>query len=141
MSAQASCALRAPPPRAAPQPRGRLDRFGPQPTGFAPITQQRTGGHEINPLMMAHHTDIVLSTGETSLTEGPARFDATAGRTYPEWVELRVPDKLELRLDVQRVIHAHDLLDDLPVVRSRLVKPLVQRLVGHPGYFRFESAF
>ncbi|WP_336087335.1 hypothetical protein [Nocardia sp. SSK8] len=98
-------------------------------------------GLVFDPLMLAHHTDIVLSTGETSLTEGPARFDATAGRAYPEWIELRVPDKLELRLAVERVIHAHDLLDDLPVVRSRLVKPLVHRLVGHPGYFRFESAF
>ncbi|MFD6108309.1 hypothetical protein ACFWFQ_37290, partial [Nocardia salmonicida] len=53
----------------------------------------------------------------------------------------QVPGKLELRLDVERVIHAHDLLDDLPIVRSRLVKPLVHRLVGHPGYFRFESSF
>ncbi|MCA2207941.1 lipocalin-like domain-containing protein [Nocardia rosealba] len=105
------------------------------------LTQQRKGGHEINPLMLANHADTVLSTGETVLTEGPARFDATAGRTYPEWVELRVPGRLELRLDVTRVIHAHDLLDDLPVVRSRLVKPLVHRLVGHPGYFRFESTF
>ena len=38
-------------------------------------------------------------------------------------------------------MHAHDLLDDVPVVRSRLVKPLVNKLVGHPGYFRFESDF
>lgn len=105
------------------------------------LTQQRRGGHEISPLMLAHHADIVLSTGETILTEGPARFDATAGRNYPEWVALQVPGKLELRLDVERVIHAHDLLDDLPIVRSRLVKPLVHRLVGHPGYFRFESSF
>lgn len=105
------------------------------------LTQQRAGGHEISPLMLAHDTEIVLSTGETELTEGPARFDATAGRTYPEWIELRVPGELELRLEVSRVIHAHDLLDDLPVVRARPIKPLVRRLVGHPGYFRFESAF
>jgi hypothetical protein len=52
-----------------------------------------------------------------------------------------VPGSLDLRLDVVRVIHAHDLLDDVPVARSRLIKPLVHRLVGHPGYFRFESTF
>ncbi|MFI8975618.1 lipocalin-like domain-containing protein [Nocardia asteroides] len=105
------------------------------------LTQQRRGGHEISPLMLAHHAEVVLSTGETVLTEGPERFDATAGRAYPTWVELRVPGELELRLEVDRVIHAHDLLDDLPVVRSRPIKPLVRRLVGHPGYFRFASTF
>jgi hypothetical protein len=75
------------------------------------------------------------------LREGPARFDATAGRGYPEWIELRVPDQVELRLTVDRVIHAHDLLDDIPVVGTRLLKPLAHRLIGHPGYFRFESTF
>ncbi|MEU4811319.1 lipocalin-like domain-containing protein [Nocardia fluminea] len=105
------------------------------------LTQQRSGGHEISPLMLAHHDEIVLSTGETAITEGPARFDATAGRTFPEWIELHVPGRVDLRLDVVRVIHAHDLLDDLPVVRSRMIKPLVRRVVGHPGYFRFESTF
>jgi predicted secreted hydrolase len=105
------------------------------------LTQQRQGGHEISPLMLAHHADIVLSTGETILTEGPARFDAVAGRTYPEWIELRVPGSVDLRLAVDKVIHAHDLIDDIPVARSRLIKPLVHRLVGHPGYFRFESSF
>ncbi|MGY1983652.1 lipocalin-like domain-containing protein [Nocardia gipuzkoensis] len=105
------------------------------------LTQQRQGGHEISPLMLAHHADIVLSTGETILTEGPARFDAVAGRTYPEWIEVRVPESVDLRLVVDKVIHAHDLIDDIPVARSRLIKPLVHRLVGHPGYFRFESSF
>jgi len=105
------------------------------------LTQQRRGAHEIAPLMLAHRDRIVLSTGETRLTEGPPRYDATAGRTYPEWIELLVPDHVELRLTVQRVIHAHDLLDDIPVVRSSLVKPLAHKLIGHPGYFRFESGF
>jgi len=105
------------------------------------LTQRSQGGHEISPLMLARHGDIVLSTGETVLTEGPAIFDFVAGRTYPEWVELEVPGSVELRLVVDKVIHAHDLLDDVPVIRSRLIKPLVHRLVGHPGYFRFESSF
>ncbi|MFF0456302.1 lipocalin-like domain-containing protein [Nocardia africana] len=105
------------------------------------LTQQRRGAHEIAPLMLAHHDRIVLSTGETTLREGPARFDATAGRGYPEWIEVRVPDRVELRLTVDRVIHAHDLLDDIPLVGTRLLKPLAHRLIGHPGYFRFESTF
>lgn len=105
------------------------------------LTQRRRGVHEIAPLMLAHHDRIVLSTGEMRLREGPGRFDTAAGRAYPEWIELSVPDQVELRLNVERVIHAHDLLDDIPLAGSRLLKPLVHTLIGHPGYFRFESAF
>ncbi|MGW3540666.1 lipocalin-like domain-containing protein [Nocardia niigatensis] len=109
---------------------------------FADVrTQKRCGGHEIAPLMLGRGDDIVLSSGETVLTEGPHRFHPVAGRTYPEWLELSIPGRLELRLTVESVIHAHDMLDDVPVVRSRAVKPLVQRMIGHPAYFRFESGF
>ncbi|MTE17345.1 lipocalin-like domain-containing protein [Nocardia aurantiaca] len=105
------------------------------------LTQRQRGGHEIAPLMLARGGDIVMSTGETELTEGPRQFHPVAGRSYPEWIDLHVPDRLDLRLTVESVIHAHDLLDDFPIVRSRLVKPLVQRMIGRPAYFRFESRF
>lgn len=36
----------------------------------------------------------MLSTGETVLTEGPARFHPIAGRTFPEWIEPRVPGRV-----------------------------------------------
>lgn len=105
------------------------------------LTQPQRGGHAIAPLMLARGGEVLLSTGETVLTEGPARYDSTAGREFPEWVELVVPDQLELRLTVEKVIHAHDLLDDVPVVRSRLLRPLLHRVIGHPAYFRFQSSF
>ncbi|MBY8859386.1 hypothetical protein K7711_23155 [Nocardia sp. CA2R105] len=105
------------------------------------LTQPRRGSHEIAPLMLARDGQIVLSTGETVLTEGPKRFHPVAGREFPEWIELRVPDRLDLRLTVESVIHAHDIIDDFPIVRSRLIKPLVYRAIGHPAYFRFQSAF
>ncbi|MBB5917824.1 putative secreted hydrolase [Nocardia transvalensis] len=105
------------------------------------LTQRQRGAHEIAPLMLARGDEIVLSTGETVLTEGSKRFHPVAGREYPEWIELRVPDRLELRLTVGSVIHAHDIIDDFPIVRSRPIKPLIHRLIGHPAYFRFESAF
>ncbi|WP_043660708.1 lipocalin-like domain-containing protein [Nocardia thailandica] len=105
------------------------------------VTQPRLGAHAIAPLMLADHDRITLSTGETTLTEGPPVFDPVAGRTRPEWIELRIPGEVELRLEVTRVIHAHDLLDDVPLVRSRPLRALAHRLIGHPGYFRFESAF
>ncbi|MFF0636448.1 lipocalin-like domain-containing protein [Nocardia sp. NPDC004151] len=105
------------------------------------LTQPRQGSHAIAPLMLACQDEVVLSTGEAVLTEGPKRHDPIAGRDYPEWIELRVPDQLDLRLTVDAVIHAHDLLDDVPVVRSRALRPLLHRLIGHPAYFRFRSTF
>jgi hypothetical protein len=84
-----------------------------------------------------------------TLTEGPMLHSEVAHRDYPQWLRLQVdadpgdPQSVgvDLRLDVRRVIHAHDLLDDVPVARSPLVKPVVRRLVGQPGYFRFDSEF
>ncbi|MFC4377747.1 lipocalin-like domain-containing protein [Nocardia halotolerans] len=105
------------------------------------LTQQHVGAHAIAPLMLGRGEEIVLSTGETTLTEGPARLHPTAGREFPEWISLHVPGKLDLRLTVGQVIHGHDLLDDFPIIRSRLVKPIAHRVIGKPAYFRFESEF
>jgi len=102
---------------------------------------KRYGFAASTPLMVARENQIVLSTGEVTVDTGPEVHDETAGRAYPTWLRLRAGDEAELRLDVKRIIHAHDLLDDLPVVRSPVVKPLVRRIVGHPGYFRFLSDF
>ncbi|MEQ6900909.1 lipocalin-like domain-containing protein [Nocardioides sp. YIM 152588] len=116
-------------------------------------TQRRFDHHESRPLMLAVGDRVVLSTGEVALTEGPTAYDADARREYPTWLRLEseasgdgVTDaRVDLRLDVREVIHGHDLLDDVPVVGTRvggaLLKPLIHRLVGHPGYFRFLSDF
>jgi hypothetical protein len=105
------------------------------------MTQKRFDHHRSQPVMLARHDQIVLSTGEVELTEGPMVFHPGANREHPTWLRIRVPDRLDLRLDVERIIDAQDLLDEVPVARSRLVKPLVHRLVGRPGYFRFDSRF
>ncbi len=81
------------------------------------------------------------------LTEGPMQYSDVAHRTYPEWLELVIEPTADsnigvrLRLDVQNVIHAHDLLDDAPLPGKRVLKPLLRKIVGQPGYFRFDSAF
>ncbi|MGZ4447718.1 MAG: hypothetical protein ACXVEC_13345 [Nocardioides sp.] len=105
------------------------------------LTQKRFDGHRSQPLMLAREDEIVLSTGEVELTEGPMVFHPGANREHPTWLRMQVPGRLDLRLDVERVIDAQDLLDEVPVARSRFVKPLVHRLVGRPGYFRFDSRF
>ncbi|MFZ2173769.1 MAG: hypothetical protein WAW17_06970 [Rhodococcus sp. (in: high G+C Gram-positive bacteria)] len=105
------------------------------------LTQKKYGSHWSKPLMLAHHDQVVLSTGEVETVEGPAVFDPVANRSYPSTLQLVVPGSIDLKFSVRRIIHAHDFLADVPVVRSGWVKPLVNRLVGRPGYFRFESDF
>ena len=105
------------------------------------MTQKRLGHHRSQPLMLAREDDIVLSTGEVTLSEGPMVFHPGANREHPTWLRLEVPGRVDLRLTVDRIIDAQDLLEEVPVARSRFVKPLVHRLVGRPGYFRFDSHF
>jgi hypothetical protein len=105
------------------------------------LTQKRFDHHRSQPVMLAHRDHVVLSTGEVTLAEGPLTFHEGANRSYPTWLSLESPGRFTLRLDVQRIIDAQDLLDEVPVVRSRAVKPLIHRLVGRPGYFRFDSDF
>ena len=94
--------------------------------------------------MLAVEDKVVVSTGEVTITEGPARFHPDADNSFPEYLELTSPN-VSLRLDVESVIHAHSFLRDVPVLGkpriAPLVKPALTRLVGHPGYFRFTSRF
>ena len=105
------------------------------------LTQKRWDNHLSTAVMIARHDKVLLSSGEFTLSEGPMPYDDVAHRTRPEWIQLTSPGEFDLRLDVQRISHAHDLLDDVPVARSRFVKPIVHALVGRPGYFRFDSAY
>ena len=56
-------------------------------------------------------------------------------------LRIRVPGSLDLTLTVRDIVHAHNLLEDVPLASTALLKPLVNRLVGRPGYFRFRSDF
>lgn len=103
------------------------------------MTQKRFGHHRSQPVMLAKDDQILLSTGEVELTEGPLVFHEGANREYPTWIALSSPGAFDLRLDVERIIDSQDLLDEVPVVRR--IKPLVRTLVGRPGYFRFDSRF
>jgi len=104
-------------------------------------TRERYGSACSTPLMLAHRDKVILSSGEVTLETGERVFNRGGNRDYPASLVIEVPGSLKLRLDVREVIDAHDFLEDLPVVRSRAVKPLVNRLAGRPGYFRFSSDF
>lgn len=105
------------------------------------LTQKRFNRHMSRPLMLAIDGKIVLSTGEVELTEGPMVFHEGANRSYPQWLRLTAGDQVDLRLDIQRILDFQDLLDEVPVARSRFVKPLINKLGIRPGYFRFDSTY
>ncbi|TWH02713.1 putative secreted hydrolase [Nocardioides sp. J9] len=116
-------------------------------------TQKRFDHHQSQPLMLAKDGEIILSTGELTLTEGPTAYNADARRSYPTWIRMEteasadgVTDaQVTLQMNVRDVIHGHDLLDDIPVVGTKiggaLLKPIIHKVVGQPGYFRFLSDF
>ncbi|GAC80351.1 Hydroxyneurosporene synthase (CrtC) [Gordonia malaquae] len=104
-------------------------------------TQEKYGKLQIAPVMLAKGDSIVLSTGEAVLSEGPNAYDPVARREYPTSITLERPGEFSLTLDVRRVLHAQALLDDVPVIGSALLRPVTDRLIGRPGYFRFESDF
>jgi hypothetical protein len=109
---------------------------------YADVTaRKRYGSHASTPVMLAFEDQLVISTGDVQVETGPEVFNPVANHAYPKQLILRSGDAFELRLDVREVVHAHDLLNDVPVVRSRAVKPIVRQLVGSPGYFRFRSDF
>jgi len=109
---------------------------------YAYVMTSKKYGHACStPLMLAHDDEIILSSGDMALDSGDQVFNETGNREYPSWVAIRVPGNLGLRLEVKEVIDAHDFVADLPVVRSRAIKPIINRLVGRPGYFRFNSEY
>jgi hypothetical protein len=107
----------------------------------AVLTSPRYLASWATPLMLARNDKLVLSTGEVEVRPGPRVFDPVANRDHPTSLRLRVADQVDLNLDVREIVHAHDLLSDVPIARTRLVKPLVNRFVARPGYFRFRSDF
>lgn len=98
----------------------------------------------LKPFMLAHGSKVALSSGDVTMDVGPPVFNDAADNTYPAHLGLEAPG-VSLRLDVKRIIHAHSFLDDIPLLGKPRVKPLVKpainKLAGHPGYFRFESEF
>jgi hypothetical protein len=105
------------------------------------MTRKHYGRACSKPLMLACRDQVVLSTGEMNLKAGDTVFNAAGNRDYPTSLDIEVPGSPELRLDVKEVIDAHDFIEDLPVLRSRAIKPVINRLVGRPGYFRFNSDY
>ncbi len=105
-------------------------------------TQKAYGGHASKPLMLARGSEVVLSSGEMKLTEGQKVWNDVAHRDYPDAIRLDIPGELSLKLNVKEIIDAHDLLDDInPILMNKVVRAGVNKFVGRPGWFRFNSDF
>jgi hypothetical protein len=100
-------------------------------------TNRRFGEVASKPLMLAYKDRIVYSTGEMVLDDGQWTFNQTANRKYPGFLEIDVPNRLSLRLEVKDVIDAHDFLEDM----NPVLKWAINTFIGHPGWFRFRSDF
>jgi hypothetical protein len=100
-------------------------------------TNRRFGGVASKPLMLAYKDRVVYSTGEMNLKDSAPVFNERANREYPRRLEIEVPEKLTLHLEVKDVIDAHDLLEGM----NPVLKWGVNTFIGHPGWFRFRSDF
>jgi predicted secreted hydrolase len=94
--------------------------------------------HTVKVLMLANDKDIIMSTGEFELAKGNFQFSPAAGYRYPKTLNLAVPGRLEIGLEVQQVLEQVNMLDNF--------NPLLRFLAGtvlrlKPGYFRLLSAF
>lgn len=107
---------------------------------YANVFSTKRYGRQVSaPLMLAHEDRILVSTGEVEITTGPEVHNDVAHKAYPSSLTLAAED-VRLHLEVRDVIHAHCLLNDMPVVRNPIIQPLVRR-IATPGYFRFRSDF
>lgn len=96
---------------------------------------------EIKPIMLAKGDQVLLSTGEVDFTVGPAVYDDVARQSYPETFTIDAPGEFHLEMRVRQVLQSHSLIEEVPIVGSKVMRPLVNRVVGKPGYFRFRSDF
>lgn len=104
------------------------------------FTRERYGRKASCPLMLALDDRVVISTGEVEVLEGERIWSPTARQHYPTTLGLRA-DGVELDLTVRELIHEHDLLGDVPVLGAKPLRPVVNRVLGQPGYFRFRSDY
>ncbi|PKP60856.1 hypothetical protein CVT91_04325 [Candidatus Atribacteria bacterium HGW-Atribacteria-1] len=91
----------------------------------------------VRPLMLACSDQILLSTGEVVVREGEETFSQEANRAYPAHLDISVPGKVSVTLEVKEVTEATDFLED----RNPILKWVVNTFLARPAYFRFLSDF
>jgi hypothetical protein len=94
--------------------------------------------HAVKVLMLAHGKEPVLSTGEFEFIKEDFEYNPKAKHSYPKSLTIRVPKEMEVRLKVDKVLEAEDMLDRFGAV-LRFIARHIMRI--KPGYFRLQSNF
>ncbi|MCF8601920.1 hypothetical protein L5I01_00960 [Gordonia sp. HY442] len=102
---------------------------------------EKYGNLQIMPVMLAKGDEVLLSTGDVEFTLGPSVYDDVARQDYPETFTLEAPGKFRLEMSVRQVLQSYSLIEQMPVIGSKLMRPIADRVIGKPGYFRFRSDF
>jgi hypothetical protein len=99
---------------------------------------EKMDNHQVKVLMLADGREVILSTGEFDFIKQDFEYNTRAKYSYPRTVKITVPNKLDVSLNVERVLEAEDMLENFAPV-LRFVAKNVLRL--KPGYFRLLSNF
>jgi hypothetical protein len=99
---------------------------------------KKMDNHAVKVLMLANECNVILSTGDFEFVKKDYEYNARAKYRYPRAISIKVPDKLEANLQVNRVLEAEDMLDNFSPA-LRFIARNVLRL--KPGYFRLISDF
>ena len=99
---------------------------------------KKVNNHAVKVLMLAAGKEVILSSGEFDFVKENFVFNPKAGHSYPKKLIIRVPNELEVTLNVRNVLESQNMLENfsLPL---RLAAKYLLRL--RPGYFRLESNF
>jgi hypothetical protein len=99
---------------------------------------KKMDNHAVKVLMLADGREVVLSTGEFDFIKSDFQYSPKAKHSYPRNLAIRVPNELEVKLDVKKVLESQDMLESFNLL-LRLAAKYLLRL--RPGYFRLQSGF
>lgn len=94
--------------------------------------------HVVKVLMGAQGSEVFLSSGEYEFTQEDFEFSEVAGHSFPRSIAIKVPNELEVKLDVSKVFEEVNMLDNFPKALAILAKYILRL---KPGYFRLNSDF
>jgi hypothetical protein len=99
---------------------------------------QKVNRHLVKVLMLAKGKEVILSTGEFDFLQDDPEYNPQAKYEFPKQVTILVPDKLNIKLSMRRILEAQDMLENYSPVLRLLAKHILRI---QPGYFRLLSGF
>jgi len=94
--------------------------------------------HAVKVLMLAEGKEVVLSTGNFDFIKGDFEYNPLAKHSFPRKLTIKIPNKMEVVLSVQKVLEAEDMLNNFNPFLRFVAKNIIKL---KPGYFRLISDF